>query len=219
MQRQVGEAIFVGQSGQYTAMTLPEHAICSAMIAQFGVRQRLGTTGVILVTIAGISPDLDSAAKLVGDDHFWRLHHALGHNLLSIGILSATIAAFGYFFFSVRPSQYLFLWCFVAALVHCLTDALYWWGIKPLWPFSSTEICFGIIEYLDLIVLSLWLSAVFSLYKFRDQGVRIASLTFVAFTSYVLLRALMPAPTGFFELVTGGWMFQAPQGTPVLDWW
>jgi len=200
-------------------MTLPEHAICSAMIAQFGVRQRLGTPGVILVTIAGVSPDLDSAAKLFGDIHFWRLHHALGHNLFSIGILSAIIAAIGYFFVKVRPFHYLFLWCCVAALVHCLTDALYWWGIQPLWPFSSTEICLGVIEYLDLIVLCLWLSAAFSLYKFRNHGIRIASLTFVVFALYVLLRAIQPAPTGFFKLVTGGWMYEAPQGTPVLDWW
>lgn len=200
-------------------MTLPEHAICSVMIAQFGVRQHLGTPGVILVTIAGISPDFDTASRLVSDEHFWRLHHALGHSLLSISILSATIAAIGYVFLKVRPFHYLFGWCFIAALVHCLTDALYWWGIQPLWPFSDSEICLSVIEYLDLIVLCLWLTSAFFLHKFRSHGVRIASLTLVAFASYVLLRATLPAPTGFLKLMTGGWMYEAPQGTPVLDWW
>lgn len=200
-------------------MTLPEHAICSALIAQFGVRQRLGTRGVVLVTLAGISPDADSAAKLFGDEHFWSLHHALGHSLLSVIVLSAAMAAIGSWVFNVRPFHYLFLWCCIAAVVHCFTDTLYWWGIQPFWPFRSTEIRLNVIEYLDLIVLGLWLSAAVCLYKFRNHGVRIASLTFVAFGFYVLLRAALPQPTGFWNLVMGGWMYESPQGTPVLDWW
>lgn len=48
-------------------MTLPEHAICSLMIAELAVRQRLGLRGVLVVVAAGIAPDLDTAAKLFGD--------------------------------------------------------------------------------------------------------------------------------------------------------
>ena len=48
-------------------MTLPEHAICSVMLAQFGIRQRLGWQGVCVVALAGIAPDADTAAKLVGE--------------------------------------------------------------------------------------------------------------------------------------------------------
>ncbi len=189
------------------------------MIAQLGVRQRYGAPGVAVVVIAGVSPDLDTAAKLVGDNHFWRLHHALGHSLLSIAVLSAAIAGVGYWLLKLRPFHLLFLWCLVAAAVHCLTDALYWWGIQPLWPFSSEEFSFGVIEYLDLIVLGLWLTAAVCLYKFRGRGASIASLTLVGFALYVLLRALLPPPTGLLQFVTGGWMYEAPQGTPVLDWW
>jgi hypothetical protein len=34
-------------------MTLPEHAICSLMIAEFGVRQRFGLQGVLVFVAAG----------------------------------------------------------------------------------------------------------------------------------------------------------------------
>ena len=74
-------------------MTLPEHAICSLMIAELGVRQRLGLRGVLVVVAAGIAPDLDTAAKLFGDQYFWKLHHALGHSILSIIVMAVASAA------------------------------------------------------------------------------------------------------------------------------
>jgi hypothetical protein len=65
-------------------MTLPEHLICSVMIAQLGCRQRLGWRAVPVVALAGISPDVDALIKLFNELRFWELHHALGHSLISI---------------------------------------------------------------------------------------------------------------------------------------
>ena len=56
-------------------MTLPEHVICSVMLAQFDVRQRFGWLDVGVV--AGIAPDIDTATKLVGDREYLALKHAL----------------------------------------------------------------------------------------------------------------------------------------------
>ena len=119
-------------------MTLPEHAICSLMIAEIGARNRFGTVGVVAVT--GISPDLDTAAKLVSDESFWRLHHAFGHSLLFIVILTAVIAGAASRISELLQFRPIFGWCLLAAFVHCLTDSLYWWGVKPLWPFQSDEL-------------------------------------------------------------------------------
>jgi membrane-bound metal-dependent hydrolase YbcI (DUF457 family) len=116
-------------------MTLPEHAACSFLLAQFSVRERLGTRGVVLVTLAGILPDADTATKLVSDTLYWKLHHALGHNLFSIALLSAALALVGRLALKLRPFFYLFGWCLAAALVHCFTDALYWFPVEPFWPF------------------------------------------------------------------------------------
>ncbi|MFP6764798.1 MAG: metal-dependent hydrolase [Planctomycetaceae bacterium] len=199
-------------------MTLPEHAVCSLMIAQAGVRERFGTRGVLAVTVAGISPDLDTAAKLVSDDSFWRLHHALGHSLLSITVLAVIVAAV-----SCRCSKNMnfrpvFGWCLIAAFVHCLTDSLYWWGVQPLWPFSEWEVCFEILEYLDLIVLSIWFGGAVWLWRKQDRPRAIAMTTLGIFSGYVVLRAWLPAPQGIFQTVTGGWMYDLPSGT-IFDWW
>lgn len=189
------------------------------MIAQLGVRDRLGAKGVVCVTLAGISPDLDTASRLFGDEYFWALHHALGHSVLSIAALSALIAAMDCWLGRLQPYGFLFRWCLIAAAVHCLTDAVYWWGIQAMWPFASTEFCYNVIEYLDLIVLGIWLLSATALYFFPLQSFRIATTALALFTVYVLLRAVLPEPTGLFKLIAGGWMYAAPQGTPVLDWW
>ncbi len=199
-------------------MTLPEHAICSALLAQFGVRQRLGTAGVVIVTVAGVAPDLDVVSKLFGDFYFWKLHHALGHNVIAIVVLSAVIASIGRFAAGVRPFGYLFGWCCIAAFVHCLTDTLYWFAVKPFWPISQIEVSFDILEYLDLIVLAIWFGGAVCLYK-TSKPVRVAGTVFGILTGYVALRAILPAPTGLLKLITGDWMYAAPKDTPVLDWW
>lgn len=200
-------------------MTLPEHAICSVMIAQFGVRQKLGTRGVALVTLAGIAPDLDTASKLFGDEYFWKLHHVLGHCILSVLVISAVVAAIGRMAFGKEATVLLFRACLVATTVHCLTDSVYWWGVEPFWPVNDFELCFSLIEYLDLIVLGIWLAGAMTLLRRPSSGPLIATVTLCSFSAYVLLRAALPAPTGWLHLLTGGWMYAAPQGTPVLDWW
>jgi len=200
-------------------MTLPEHAICSLMIAELGVRQRLGLRGVLVVVAAGIAPDLDTAAKLFGDQYFWKLHHALGHSILSVFAISVVSAAVGSFVMRQKSFAFLFGWSLVAATAHCLTDSLYWWGVKPLWPLDEYELCFELLEYLDLIVLAIWLGGAAWLYRSPQSRHRVATCTLTSFAIYVAMRAALPKPTGVFHLLTGGWMYAAPQGTPVIDWW
>ena len=209
-------------------MTLPEHAICSLMIAELGVRQRLGLRGVLVVVAAGIAPDLDTAAKLFGDQYFWMLHHALGHSILSVFAISVVSATVGSVVLRLRNFGLLFRWSLLATSMHCLTDSLYWWGIQPFWPADSYELCFKLIEYLDLFVLAIWLGGAAWLFRSskkasgdarKNNNRRVAMVTLGSFFGYVLLRSILPEPTGVFHLLTGGWMYAAPQGTSVLDWW
>jgi membrane-bound metal-dependent hydrolase YbcI (DUF457 family) len=171
--------------------------------------------------VAGIAPDLDTAAKLVSDREFWRLHHALGHGLLPIVVLATTVALVARVCWSLRPMWYVWVWCLAAAVAHVFTDSMYWWEIQLLWPFSRWAVKLAWIEYLDLLVLGLWLGGALALYKFPARGARIATVTLGLFVAYLTIRAMLPAPArgSAIHLITGGWMYAAPKGTPVLDWW
>ena len=199
-------------------MTLPEHAICSVMIAQLGCRQRYGWKAVPVVAVAGIAPDVDAVTKLISDPLYWEMHHALGHSLISITVLSAIIAGVSAPLLKL-PFRPMFGWCWLASLVHDLTDVPYWWAVRFLWPFSDRGLMLQALEYLDLLVLGMWLTAAVCLYKRPARGRRIAAVSLSLYTGYVVLRWLLPKPTGIWHQITGGWMYLAPGDTPVLDWW
>jgi membrane-bound metal-dependent hydrolase YbcI (DUF457 family) len=202
-------------------VTLPEHIICSSMLAQFGVQRRFGWRGTVAVVAAGITPDLDTAAKLVSDREFWRLHHALGHGLLPVCVLSAAVAWIARWIWNLRPTWLLWVWCLGSCLVHVFTDAIYWWGVQVFWPFSRWQMKLDWIEYLDLVVLSIWLVGAFCLYRYPSRRTHTSTITIALFAGYLGLRAALPSPPrgSFVHVITGGWMYVAPKGTPVLDWW
>jgi membrane-bound metal-dependent hydrolase YbcI (DUF457 family) len=177
-------------------MTLPEHAICSAMLAEFGMRPSCGWRGTVVMVVAGIAPDFDVVAKLFGDQLFWQLHHALGHGLLPIAVLAAVVTGVGRTVFKMPWDGFVFGWCVVAAATHVLTDALYWWGINVLWPFGRVEVCFRVLEYLDLFVLATWLVGAVALYRMPHRGGTVAAATLGVFAIYAGVRSACPPPTG-----------------------
>lgn len=200
-------------------MTLPEHVICSVMLAQLGCRQRFGWKGVAVVAVAGIAPDSDAVTKLISDPLYWRLHHALGHSLISIAVLSAAIAGVVRIGWKL-PFGAMFGWSLLAGFVHDLTDIPYWWAVRFFWPFSDSGVSLQAVEYLDLLVLALWLAAAVCLYRRPARGPQIATISLSLYTTYVLVRWCLPQPKeGWFYLITGGWMYAPAGNTPVLDWW
>src|SRR6516165_5467064 len=144
------------------------------MIAQLACRQRFGWKAVPVVAVAGIAPDVDAVTKLISDPLYWEMHHALGHSLISITVLSAIIAGVSAPLLKL-PFRPMFGWCWLASLVPDLTDVPYWWAVRFLWPFSDRGLMLQALEYLDLLVLGMWLTAAVCLYKRPARGRRIAS--------------------------------------------
>lgn len=144
--------------------------------------------------------------------------HPLGHSLISIVVLSATIAGIGGSLLKL-PLRPMFAWCLAATFVHDLTDLPYWWGVQFFWPFSTWAPMLKALEYLDLFVLGIWLAAAICLARRPNQGRRIARISLTLYAAYVLLRYLLPAPTGLLHQLTGGRIYMAPNETPILDWW
>ena len=201
-----------------TSVTLPEHAACSLLIAHLGYRQKHGWPAAIAVVLAGISPDLDVITKLISEPLFWKLHHAAGHCLMAIVLLAGLTSGAVSALYRV-PFRPLFGWCLLAAFVHDLTDIPYFWGVKFLWPFNEWEPCLNAIQYLDLFVLALWTVGVLMLRRYPDSASTTAAVTLILFVAYAGIRWLLPQPTGWLDLITGGWVYAAPPQTPVLDWW
>lgn len=91
----------------------------------------------VLVTLAGVAPDLDGLTILFGEEAYGRWHHVVTHGALSAVSLCAALAAFG-----VQRGRVLGLGLFAFHL-HLLCDLAGsgpGWPIFYLWPFSSQEL-------------------------------------------------------------------------------
>ncbi|MBL8915065.1 MAG: metal-dependent hydrolase [Archangium sp.] len=91
----------------------------------------------LLVTLAGISPDIDGLTLLGGEEMYGKWHHVLTHGALSAVILSGIFTLFA------RRKALVFVLCFLAFHLHLLCDLAGsgpGWPIYYLWPFSRAEL-------------------------------------------------------------------------------
>lgn len=90
----------------------------------------------LLVTIAGLSPDLDGLSLLAGEEAYGRWHHVLTHGLLSAVACAAVCAALA------RERWRVAALAFGAFHLHLLCDLAGsgpGWPLTYLWPFSHRE--------------------------------------------------------------------------------
>jgi hypothetical protein len=108
------------------------HAELSWLLAQ-GLEHRRDR---VLVTVAGLIPDLDGLGIFVGAEQYLRYHHVLGHNLLA-----AAAVGIGGFAFGRKRTQTALL-ALAAFHLHLLCDLAGsgpGWPLYYLWPFSWNE--------------------------------------------------------------------------------
>ena len=90
----------------------------------------------LLVTIAGVIPDLDGLTLLGGVDAYGRWHHVLTHGALSAVLLCGALTFFA------RRKLAVFGLALAAFHLHLLCDLLGsgpGWPLYYLWPFSRVE--------------------------------------------------------------------------------
>lgn len=90
----------------------------------------------LIVTLAGLSPDVDGLSILGGEEAYSRYHHVLTHGLFSALACAALCAAF-----AVNRKAVALL-AFLAFHLHLLCDFVGsgpGWGLFYLWPLRSDE--------------------------------------------------------------------------------
>lgn len=108
------------------------HAELSWLLAQ-GLPDRRDR---VLVTVAGLAPDLDGLSLLGGVDAYGRYHHLLFHGALGAAVTAAACAAFA------RKRGAVAALAVVAFHLHLLCDLAGsgpGWPLWYYWPFDRTE--------------------------------------------------------------------------------
>ncbi len=108
--------------------------IVHAELSWLGAQKLLERRDRILVTLAGVLPDLDGLTLLAGEDLYGQWHHVLTHGIFSALAISAALAVMG------KRKWAVFGLALAAFHLHLLCDLAGsgpGWPIHYLWPLSK----------------------------------------------------------------------------------
>lgn len=105
---------------------------------------------VLLGSIIGSNaPDFDYVYKLRGNSSYRRHHRGWSHSLVALPLWGLVVSSSIYPFFSNISFLHLFLWTFLAVIIHVFLDVFNVYGTQAIRPFSSKWIAFDSIPLTD----------------------------------------------------------------------
>lgn len=108
---------------------------------------------IMLGTILGSNaPDFDYIFRLKSNGDYIRQHRGLSHSLFAIPIWAFVISYLLYISFPSIPFFPVFLWTFVAVILHVLFDVMNFYGTQALRPFTKEWISLNFIPLFDPII-------------------------------------------------------------------
>lgn len=110
--------------------------IVHAELSWLGAQRLSSRRDRLLITLAGVLPDLDGVTLLAGEEAYGKWHHVLTHGFVSALLISAVLAFFA------EKKRVVFGLGLAIFHLHLLCDLLGsgpGWPIHYLWPFSNDE--------------------------------------------------------------------------------
>jgi membrane-bound metal-dependent hydrolase YbcI (DUF457 family) len=194
-------------------MKIPEHLTMSYLLAQLGPQQAYGTTGTVLVIVAGMLPDLDGVSILGGWRCHLKYHRKIGHGL-AVALLGPLLLAL-WRAPELAKWSWLGLWAWlqVSLLLHLAVDVLFYrWRVQLFWPVSNWGTGVGLIGWNDLVPTLLLYTATGAALVWPAEAPLLASAGLGLLGLYIACRAWRgERPTGWRAWFTGDWARRSPR--------
>lgn len=146
------------------------------------------TQAVVLGAVIGSNaPDFDFVYRLKGKGSYFRNHRGHSHSLPALPIWSILVSGVLYPFFPGTAFLHLFLWTFLAVILHVVFDLFNVHGTQILRPFSRKWIAFDAIPLMDPCILMIHFLG-FGLLFFYQAGTTFLILYLFIFL-YLAVRA------------------------------
>ncbi|WP_223588746.1 metal-dependent hydrolase [Neobacillus bataviensis] len=163
-----------------------------AQIDPVVAENHLLTQAVVLGTVIGSNaPDFDILYRLKGKGSYFRNHRGLSHSLPALPLWGIIVSGLLYPFFAGTGFLHLFLWTFLAVILHVLFDLFNVHGTQVLMPFSRKWIAFDAIPLMDPSILLLHFLG-FCLLLIYQAGITFL-IIYVFIFLYLALRAFSTA--------------------------
>lgn len=125
---------------------------------------------VLFGTVIGSNaPDFDYIYRMKGKGSYIRNHRSTSHSLFALPLWSIAVSGIIYAFLPEASFLHLFLWTFLAVILHVFFDLFNVHGTQVLLPFSKKWIAFDSLPLVDPTILVVHLFG-FSLLPFFAMG-------------------------------------------------
>src|SRR5699024_1358519 len=116
---------------------------------------------VLVGTLVGSqAPDFDTILKLKNNAIYIRNHRGLPHSILSVICWRLFISVVLYLLVAGVNFLHLWLWTFLAVIIHVFVDIFNAYGTQALRPFSHKWVAFGFINTFDPYIFFLHLAGI-----------------------------------------------------------
>jgi inner membrane protein len=144
-------------------------------------------TSVIIATIIGSQvPDIDTVLKLRNNAVYIRNHRGVTHSLPAVLLWPILIIAILYPFFPEANLLHLWIWTFIAVILHVFVDIFNAYGTQALRPFSSKWVALGVINTFDPFIFAIHVVGLILWGFGAHPGFTFLALYAVIFTYYIL---------------------------------
>lgn len=111
---------------------------------------------IMIGTVIGShAPDFDTVLKLKNNATYIRHHRGVTHSIPAVIIWGLVISSIIYLFLPSVSFFHLWMWTFIAVILHVVVDLFNAYGTQALKPFSNRWIAFGFINTFDPYIFSL----------------------------------------------------------------
>ncbi|MBY7142745.1 metal-dependent hydrolase [Virgibacillus sp. NKC19-3] len=118
-------------------------------------------TAVLTGTIIGShAPDFDTIFKLKNNATYIRHHRGASHSLPAIILWGILISGIIYMFVPQVNFLHLWLWTFLAVIIHVFVDIFNAYGTQAYRPFTNKWIAYGFINTFDPYIFTLHLAGI-----------------------------------------------------------
>ncbi|SFX67789.1 inner membrane protein [Thermoactinomyces sp. DSM 45891] len=144
---------------------------------------------VLLGTIVGSqTPDIDTLYRLKGNPAYIRNHRGWTHSLPMWLVWPTLLTLVLHFVFPASSTAHVWLWSFIAVLVHVFIDLFNSYGTQALRPFSNKWVAWDIINIFDPFLFILHIAGFVIWWFFPAYAGYIFSSIYIVIGLYLIWR-------------------------------
>jgi inner membrane protein len=139
------------------------HFLTGACMSRAGLNRKTALATATM-TLAAEAPDLDVFGNFKGSAFGFAHHRGFTHSILGAFLVAGLVVGFIYLVWRLRgrrikdpnrPPRWglLFLFAYLASLVHILLDFTNNYGVRPFWPFSEKWYSWDIVFIVEPVIL------------------------------------------------------------------